>query len=215
MNLGRMIILFALIRNEQVPLWREVASILVPSAILSILYFTLWGPPHLAISYPLFLATILFGQVICMIIYHSISFIELHWLSFKGGKVVFVLVGIIIIVNNLIVMWPIPLAMAVSAFVMPAFAVPAFAVLVLVMFHVFYVRLSLSRSCYEVYMRTLLPQIVFLILYVGFFLNIVDVEVPRTTVTLPALFSSSPAYFFVRPFINHIIRVRAPGTPEA
>jgi len=205
-----MIILFALIRNEQVPLWREVASILVPSAILSILYFTLWGPPYLAISYPLFLATILFGQVICMIIYHSISFIELHWLSFKGGKVVFVLVGIIIIVNNLIVMWPIPLAVAVSAYAMPVFAV-----LVLVMFHVFYVRLSLSRSWYEVYTRTLLPQIVFLILYVGFFLNIVDVEVPRTTVTLPALFSSSPAYFFVRPFINHIIRVRAPGTPEA
>lgn len=202
--------MFALIRNEQVPLWREVASILVPSAILSILYFTLWGPPHLAISYPLFLATILFGQVICMIIYHSISFIELHWLSFKGGKVVFVLVGIIIMVGNLIVTGPIPLALAVSAYAMPAFAV-----LVLVMFHVFYVRYSLSRSWYEVYTRTLLPQLVFLILYVGLVLNVVDLEVPGTTATLPALFYSSPAYFFIRPFINHIIRVRAPGTPEA
>ncbi|MCL4462340.1 MAG: hypothetical protein M1551_00605 [Firmicutes bacterium] len=197
-----MIILFALIRNEQVPLWREVASILVPSAILNILYFMFLGTPHFAISYPLFLATILFGQAICMIIYHCISFIELHWLSFRGGKVVFVLVGIIIIAGNLIA---------------PTFAMllPAFAVLVLVMFHVFYVRLSLSRSWYEVYRRTLLPQIVFLILYVGFFLNIVNVEVPRTTATLPALFYSSSAYFFVRPFINHIIRVRAPGTPEA
>lgn len=202
--------MFALIRNEQVPLWREVASIFVPSTILSILYFTLWGPPHLAISYPLFLATILFGQVICMIIYHSISFIELHWLSFKGGKVVFVLVGIIIIVHNLIVTGPIPLALAVSAYAMPAFAV-----LVLVMFHVFYVRLSLSRSWYEVYKRTLLPQLVFLILYVGLVLNVVDLEFPGTTATLPALFYSSPAYFFIRPFINHMIRVRTTGTPEA
>jgi len=202
--------LFALIRNEQVPLWREVASILVPSAILSILYFTLWGPPHLAISYPLFLATILFGQVICMIIYHSISFIELHWLSFKGGKVVFVLVGIIIMVGNLIVTGPIPLALAVSAYAMPALAV-----LVLVMFHVFYVRYSLSRSWYEVYTRTLLPQLVFLILYVGLVLNVVDLDVPGTTANLPALFYSSPAYFFIRPFINHMIRVRTPSTPEA
>jgi len=124
--------------------------------------------------------------------------------------VVFVLVGIIIIMGNLIVMWPIPLASAVSAFVMPAFAV-----LVLVMFHVFYVRLSLSRSCYEVYMRTLLPQLIFFIFWFGPVLSVVDIEAPGTYPFTGALFYSSPAYFFVRPFINHIIRARAPGTPEA
>jgi hypothetical protein len=61
----------AFLRNEEVPVWREIASVFVASVILSILYFALWGPPYLIMSYPHFLATTLLGQAICMIIYFA------------------------------------------------------------------------------------------------------------------------------------------------
>jgi hypothetical protein len=70
----------ALLHDEDVLLWREIASILVSVVVLSILFFTLLGRGRYVgeggMQYFPFLMFALAGLGICTIIYHTVGLLE-------------------------------------------------------------------------------------------------------------------------------------------
>lgn len=192
----------AFLRDKEALIWREIASILVPVVVLNILFFTLLGRGRYVgegeIQYVSFLMFALVGLGICAISYHTVGLLEraFFWSKSKG-KIVFTLAKIVLFVPV------VPLGAAFYFVLMPRSAMLVLAaLLIILLFLVFYARMSYLGSLYEVYLRVLLPSMLFF-LFLG--VTVFDID------AFGVYALSSYAYFFVRPFINYFIRVRPPS----
>ena len=189
-------------RDQEVLIWRELASVLVPIAVLSILFFTLWEQgqnfgEREGMQYLYFLTLALTGTGICIIIFHTINFLEK--LFFVTKKII---VKIALISGLLLGVAPVffYLALVVRLREPSPFLVLPFGIIITILFLSFSVRFPLiKRVLYEVCLRILFPIVIFIL----FLFIAVDRVDPFTVFSYTSL-----AYFFVRPFVDHIIRNR-------
>ncbi|MBS3948135.1 MAG: hypothetical protein KGZ57_07550, partial [Dethiobacter sp.] len=197
LEIGGRLALSVFLRDEKFMIWREVASMLVPVGVLSILFFTLLGRGQYvgegSMQYLSFLTYTLVGLGICSIIYHTVMVLERAFSLLKTkGKIAFYLARIVLLA---------PIVPLVISFFMLRNA-PWSAVLILTilitmcLFLVFYARKSFVSSLNEIYFHVLLPFVLFFL-----FLGIVVFEVDAFEI----FFLASVTYFTVRPFLNHLI----------
>lgn len=193
-------------RDQEVWIWREIASVLVPIAVLSVLFFTMWEQgqnfgEREGMQYSYFLTLALTGTGICLIIFHTINFFEKLFFVTKifnikialiSGLLLGVAPGLFYLVSVVRLSEPSP------------FLVLPFGIIIILLLS-FSVRFPLiKRVLYEICLRILFPIAIF-ILFLGIAVDRVD--------QFAVLFYTSLAYFFARPFVDHIVWTRPAVAP--
>lgn len=196
-----------LLSDEDAPIWRELTSIFAPIVVLSILFFTVLGRGRYIgegeMQYVPFLMFALVGLGICAIIYHAVGLLERAVIFLKSKGKIAVILANIVLFAPMIPLWYWFLFMLKN---MPWSAMLGLAVLLIIfLFLIIYARMSYMVSLYEVYLRVLVPLVLFL-LFLG--IAVFDVD------AFGIYGVSSYAYFLFRPFISHLIRVRAPSASK-
>jgi hypothetical protein len=200
-------------RDQEVWIWREIASVLLPIAVLSVLFFTMWEQgqnfgEREGILYINFLTLALTGTGICAIIFHIINYLEKLFFTSKNFFVKIALIsGFLLGVAAIFYQFFYNLFWAVK-FQESEPILLQLGIIIIILFLIYFVRFPPKRALYEVCLRVLFPlSLGSILLTFNALYNIAEIN------TTLVLYSALLAYFFARPFVDHIVWTRPAVAP--